>query len=90
MARLNDPSPDEPNDARPLRRGGIYPWLRRDAFRTGVAYLVSLALHAVIFLILLALVVLDGGGGPGTSPGGKGEPFSLLTGVAEAQSARAI
>ena len=80
MAPLNDPSREEPNDAQPPRRGGIYPWLRRDAFRTSVAYLVSLAIHAVIFLVLLALVVLDGGGGPGTSPGGKGEPFSLLTG----------
>ncbi len=58
----------------------LYPWLRRDTFRTGVAYLISLAVHALVFLVLLAAVVLDGGGGPGQGYGGRGDVFSLLTG----------
>jgi hypothetical protein len=82
MARLpDDPMmSSKPPSERSKKAGGIYPWLRRDAFRTSVAYLISLAIHGIIFLILFALVVLDGGGGSGTSPGGKGESFSLLTG----------
>ncbi|MBI4538114.1 MAG: VWA domain-containing protein [Gemmatimonadetes bacterium] len=58
----------------------LYPWLRRDYFKTSVSYLISLGIHAVILLLLLATVVLDGGGGPGDSYGGKGEMFSLLSG----------
>lgn len=57
-----------------------YPWLRRDYFKTSVAYLVSLALHALLILFFLATVVLDGGGGQGDSMGGKGEMFSTLSG----------
>ncbi len=63
------------------QRRSLYPWLRRDTFKTSVAYLISLGIHAAIFLLLLATVVLDsGGGGPGDSYGGKGEMFSLLSG----------
>jgi hypothetical protein len=58
----------------------LYPWLRRDYFKTSVSYLVSLGFHAVLFLFFLATVVLDGGGGPGDSMGGKGEAFSTLVG----------
>jgi hypothetical protein len=65
------------------RPTSIYPWLRRDAFKTTVSYLISLAVHAAIFFALLATVVLDGGGGPGTAPGGKGEFFSTLVGHGE-------
>jgi hypothetical protein len=67
---------------RDRRREGrsIYPWLRRDTFRTGIAYLISLAVHTFVFLVLLAAVVLEGGGGPGQGYGGRGEFFSLLTG----------
>lgn len=61
-------------------RRSLYPWLRRNAFKTGVAYLISLAVHTLVFLVLLATVVFDGGGGPGDGMGGKGEPFSMLTG----------
>jgi hypothetical protein len=58
----------------------LYPWLRRDYFKTSVSYLVSLAVHALIFLFFLATIVLDGGGGLGNSMGGKGEAFSTLVG----------
>ena len=62
------------------RRGLVYPLLNRDFFKTSAAYLVSMGIHGVIFLFFLATVVLDGGGGPGDSYGGKGEAFSLLSG----------
>jgi hypothetical protein len=62
------------------KRKPLYPWLQRAAFKTSVAYLISLALHTLVLLVLLATVVLEGGGGSGDSMGGKGEPFSLLTG----------
>ncbi|MBI2963948.1 MAG: VWA domain-containing protein [Deltaproteobacteria bacterium] len=58
----------------------LYPWLRRDYFKTSVSYLVSLGVHALIFLFFLATVVLEGGGGPGDSMGGKGDAFSTLVG----------
>jgi len=64
----------------PRKRRTVYPWLRRSAFKTSVAYLISLGIHALVFLVLLATVVLQGGGGPGDNMGGTGEPFSLLTG----------
>ncbi|MEA2624032.1 MAG: hypothetical protein QOD06_77 [Candidatus Binatota bacterium] len=73
--------PFESNRSSPERSAANwYPWLRRGRFRTSVAYLVSLAIHAGIFLLLLATVVLDGGGGPGDSYGGEGKLFSLLSG----------
>jgi hypothetical protein len=65
------------------RPTSIYPWLRRDAFKTTVAYLISLGFHAGVFFLLLATVILDGGGGPGNAPGGKGEFFSTLVGHGE-------
>lgn len=64
----------------PRRRPPVYPWLRRDYFKTSVSWLVSLAVHAVVILFLLATIVLDGGGGPGTGAGGKGELISTLVG----------
>ncbi|MFN2377479.1 MAG: hypothetical protein ABR538_13150, partial [Candidatus Binatia bacterium] len=64
----------------PRRRPPVYPWLRRDYFKTSVSWLVSLAVHAVVILFLLATIVLDGGGGPGTGVGGKGELISTLVG----------
>jgi hypothetical protein len=65
------------------RTTSIYPWLRRDAFKTTVSYGISLAVHAAVFFILLATVIFDGGGGPGDAPGGKGEFFSTLVGHGE-------
>ena len=58
----------------------LYPWLRRDYFKTSVSYLVSLGIHALLLLFFVATVVLDGGGGAGDSMGGKGEMFSTLSG----------
>ncbi|MGH7896844.1 MAG: vWA domain-containing protein [Candidatus Binatia bacterium] len=58
----------------------IYPWLRRDYYKTSVSYLISLGVHALLFFFLLATVVMDGGGGAGDSFGGKGELFSTLSG----------
>lgn len=65
------------------RPTSIYPWLRRNAFKTTVSYIISLAVHGAVFLLLLATVVLEGGGGPGNAPGGKGEFFSTLVGHGE-------
>jgi len=66
---------------RPRRKSAVYPWLRRDYFKTSVSWLVSLVVHVVGFLLMLATVVLDGGGGPGTGPaGGTGEMISTLVG----------
>jgi len=64
------------------RRGKrpVYPWLRRDYFKTSVSWFASLVLHSVVLLFLLTLVVLDGGGGPGTGAGGRGELLSTLVG----------
>jgi hypothetical protein len=58
----------------------LYPWLRRDYFKTSVSYLVSIGVHALLLLFFLATIVLDGGGGAGDSMGGKGEMFSTLSG----------
>ena len=58
----------------------VYPWLRRDYFKTSVSYLVSLAIHAAVVLLVLATVMLDGGGGPGSDAGGKGKLFSMMVG----------
>ncbi len=58
----------------------VYPWLRRDYFKTSVSWLVSIAVHALVILFLLATIILDGGGGPGTGVGGKGELISTLVG----------
>jgi hypothetical protein len=58
----------------------LYPWLRRDYFKTSVSYLVSLGVHALLLLFFVATIVLDGGGGAGDSMGGKGEMFSTLSG----------
>lgn len=58
----------------------VYPWLRRDYFKTSVSYLVSLAIHAGVLLLLLASMMLDGGGGTGTEEGGTGKLFSILAG----------
>jgi hypothetical protein len=66
--------------ARSKRTAPVYPWLRRDYFKTSVSWLVSLGLHAAIILFLLATIILDGGGGPGTGAGGKGELISTLVG----------
>ncbi|MFN2426127.1 MAG: VWA domain-containing protein [Candidatus Binatia bacterium] len=65
---------------RPRKRGPVYPWLRRDYFKTSVSWLVSLSVHAVVLFFLLATLVMDGGGGPGTGVGGKGELISTLVG----------
>lgn len=65
---------------RPRQGPPVYAWLRRDYFKTSVAWIVSLAVHAVVILFLLALVVLDGGGGVGSGVGGKGELISTLVG----------
>jgi hypothetical protein len=65
---------------RASRPTSLYPWLRRDAFKTTVSYLISLAVHGALFLVLLATVIFDGGGGPGSTPGGRGEFFSTLVG----------
>ena len=65
---------------RPRRKGPVYPWLRRDYFKTSVSWLVSLVVHAVVILFLLATIVLDGGGGPGTGAGGRGDLISTLVG----------
>lgn len=62
------------------QRRQVYPWLRRDYFKTSVSWFASLVLHAVVLLFLLSLVVLDGGGGPGTGAGGRGELLSTLVG----------
>ena len=70
----------EDRGQRPRRRPPVYPWLRRDYFKTSVSWLLSLAVHAIVFLFLLATVVLDGGGGPGSGAGGKGELISTLVG----------
>ncbi len=64
----------------------LYPWLRRDYFKTSVSYLISLGVHALIFLFFLATVVLDGGGGLGEGYGGKGELFSTLSGHGQLDS----
>ena len=58
----------------------LYPWLRRDYFKTSVSYLVSLGLHSLLLLFFFATIVMDGGGGLGDSMGGKGEAFSTLMG----------
>jgi hypothetical protein len=65
------------------RRPPVYPWLRRDYFKTSVSWLVSILVHAFVLLFLLATVFLDGGGGPGTGAGGKGELISTLVGHGE-------
>jgi hypothetical protein len=65
------------------RPASIYPWLRRDAFKATVSYVISLAVHAAVFFLLLATVIFDGGGGPGDAPGGKGDFFSTLVGHGE-------
>ena len=69
---------ENPKKSRPPT--ALYPWLRRDYFKTSVSYLVSLGVHALIFLFFLTTIVLDGGGGLGDSMGGKGEAFSMLVG----------
>lgn len=69
------------NRGRRPRRPPVYPWLRRDYFKTSVSWIVSLAVHAIVILFFLATVVLDGGGGPGKGgAGGKGELISTLVG----------
>jgi len=73
---------EDPGEHR-RRRAALYPWLRRDYFKTSVSWLVSLTVHAVVLFLLLATVVLDGGGGPGTGVGGKGELLSTLVGQGE-------
>ena len=70
----------EDGGQRQRRRPPVYPWLRRDYFKTSVSWLVSLVVHALVLLFLLATVVLDGGGGPGKGAGGKGELISTLVG----------
>jgi hypothetical protein len=65
---------------RPRRTPPVYPWLRRDYFKTSVSWLVSLGLHAFVIFVLLASVFLSGGGGPGNGEGGKGELISTLVG----------
>ncbi len=70
---------------RPRRKAPVYPWLRRDYFKTSVSWLVSLAIHVAGLLLLLATMVLDGGGGPGTGAGGKGELISTLVGHGQLQ-----
>ncbi len=70
-------SDDNPRRPRPR---SVYPWLRRDYFKTSVSYLVSLAIHAAVLLLLLATMMLDGGGGSGTEEGGTGKLFSMLVG----------
>ena len=67
----------------PRKKPPVYPWLRRDYFKTSVSWLVSLVAHAIIIFLLLATVLLDGGGGPGTGAGGKGELISTLVGKGE-------
>ena len=62
------------------RLTALYPWLRRDYFKTSISYLVSIGIHALLLLFFVATVVLDGGGGAGDSMGGKGEMFSTLSG----------
>lgn len=71
---------NEDRAQRPRKKAPVYPWLRRDYFKTSVSWLVSLVAHAVVILFLLATIVLDGGGGPGTGAGGKGELISTLVG----------
>ena len=78
FARVTNQSEDRAR--RPRRRSSVYPWLRKDYFKTSVSWLVSLAVHAIILLFLLATVMLDGGGGPGNGAGGKGELISTLVG----------
>ncbi len=65
------------------QRAAVYPWLRRDYFKTSVSWLVSLAFHGILALLFLFGVILDGGGGPGTGAGGKGELLSTLVGHGE-------
>jgi len=72
--------------ARSRRTATVYPWLRRDYFKTSVSWIVSLGIHALVLLFLLATVMLDGGGGPGTGVGGKGELISTLVGKGELQT----
>ncbi len=73
----------EDREQRAPRRAPVYPWLRRDAFKTSVSWGVSLAVHAFVVLVLLAAVVLDGGGGPGKGgAGGSGELLSMSMGQA--------
>lgn len=66
---------------RPRRKPPVYPWLRRDYFKTSVSWLVSLVGHGLVVLLALATVMLDGGGGVGKGPaGGTGEMISTLVG----------
>lgn len=67
----------------PRRKPPVYPWLRRDYFKTSVSWLVSLIAHLLVLLLLVATVVLDGGGGPGDGAGGKGQLISTLVGKGE-------
>jgi hypothetical protein len=70
----------EDRPGRSRGRAPVYPWLRRDYFKTSVSWIVSLGVHALVLLFLLATVMLDGGGGPGTGQGGKGDLISTLVG----------
>lgn len=68
---------DQPSKRRPR---ALYPWLRRDYFKTSVSYLVSMAVHALLALFFVATIVLDGGGGLGNQMGGEGQALSTLVG----------
>lgn len=65
---------------KPRAPRALYPWLRRDYFKTSVSYLVSMGVHTLLALFFLATVVLDGGGGLGDSMGGTGQTLSTLVG----------
>ncbi len=76
---MTDETRDEDSPKKKTPRA-LYPWLRRDYFKTSVSYLVSMAVHALLALLFLATVVLDGGGGLGDQMGGEGKALSTLVG----------
>ena len=54
------------------QRAAVYPWLRRDYFKTSVSWLVSLAFHGILALLLLFSVILTAAAARAPGPGARG------------------
>mgnify|MGYP003348085869 CR=1 FL=1 len=55
-ALVDSPAVSEDREQRAPRRAPVYPWLRRDAFKTSVSWGISLAVHAFVVLVLVLML----------------------------------